>query len=195
MWTSVSSFALFDLLHPTFYSYFYLIQCLRFTFEKCFIFCVSSFLCSLALGKVLSMVRKNGMRSWLSFMMDNSKVRCLKCNTRGVPAHGAVSEEGSRRYSPVLLCVIGCRCGILCAFYRLEIGCIWGTLWAEPCDCLQEPRRQKKKKKTAVPYKYLNGATFIYMPPPLSWLIYHEGGTEAGILCATTLQQKREIAL
>lgn len=75
--------------------------------------------------------------------MDNSKVRCLKCNTRGVPAHGAVSEEGSRRYSPVLLCLIGCRCGILWSFYRVEIGCIWGTLWGELCFC---PKESKEKK-------------------------------------------------
>ena len=124
--------------------------------------------------------------------MDNSKVRCLKCNTRGVPAHGAVSEGGSRRYSPVLLRLIGCRCGILCSFYRAEIGCIWGTLWGEPCVRLQELRedkKKKKKKKTSVPYKYLNRAI---SPPPLanlSWVEFREKTSAEMWNCAV---KKRE---
>lgn len=78
-------------------------------------------------------------------MMDNSKVRCLKCNTRGVQAHGAVSEGGSRRYSPVLLRLIGCRCGIPCSFFftaqKLDA---FGELYeASPCVRQQEPRGQK----------------------------------------------------
>lgn len=79
-------------------------------------------------------------------MMDNSKVRCLKCNTRGVQAHGAVSEGGSRRYSLVLLRLIGCRCGIPCSFFFFTAQKLdaFGELYeASPCVRQQEPRGQK----------------------------------------------------
>lgn len=115
--------------------------------------------------------------SLLSFMMDNSKVRCLKCNTRGVPAHGAVSEGGSRRYSPVLLCLIGCRCGAQCSFYRAEIGRIWRTLWGEPCVCLQKSAGQKKKrKKNNIGLMHVFKLCHVHIEALLPLLIYHEAG-------------------
>lgn len=81
--------------------------------------------------------------SWFSFVMDNSKVRCLKCNTRGVPAHGAVSEGGSRRYSPVLLRLIGCRCRVPCFFFSAQKLDAFGGLYeASPCVRLQEPKKK-----------------------------------------------------
>lgn len=110
------------------------------------------------------------------FMMDNSKVRCLKCNTRGVQAHGAVSEGGSRRYSPSPPPPnwLQMRDPAWAPFFFtsrrnwMHLGNFMRRALRFACRSNKEEKKKKKNIGPPLPcsiYKYLNrAATSIYKP-------------------------------